>query len=251
MKNLKLITVQEMQRRQGQDIQLHKHNYYEIVYYSQGAGKSTVGNACYSISPHSFVVIPPNVEHEEHHSADGNLFCIVFQLGERLDQQKQQDVQGTIRRIGRSILQEVTEQNMFYREMILLKLNELVLEILRLENKEQKYSAKNFEYVINYIAQNYHEKIVMRNMAEQMHISYDYFQHRFKEIQGESPQQFLLRTRIDEAVRLLEAGGLSCTEIAYRCGFSTSAQFSSLFKREKGGSPRAYLKDYSFKTSFR
>ncbi|MBO4976774.1 MAG: AraC family transcriptional regulator [Lachnospiraceae bacterium] len=35
---------------------------------------------------------------------------------------------------------------------------------------------------------------------------------------------------------------LSCTEIAYRCGFSNSAQFSAMFKREKGISPYQYRK---------
>ena len=73
-----------------------------------------------------------------------------------------------------------------------------------------------------------------------MHISYDYFQHRFKEIVGESPQQFLVRKRVEAAEGLLADGTLSCTEIAYQCGFSNSAQFSAIFKREKGITPRQY-----------
>ena len=117
-----------------------------------------------------------------------------------------------------------------------------MLEIQRQEDIRPQYSTRNFEYVINYIAQNYHEKITLSSMAEQMHISYDYFQHRFKEIQGESPQQFLVHKRVEAAEQMLLNKTLSCTEIAYRCGFSNSAQFSAMFKREKGISPYQYRK---------
>ena len=42
------------------------------------------------------------------------------------------------------------------------------------------------------------------------------------------------------AQRLLAEGALSCTEIAYRCGFSGSSQFAMLFRRETGMTPTAF-----------
>lgn len=251
MNGLEVISVLERQRSGGQYIPLHRHDYYELVYYFYGAGDSAVGDRRYSISPHTFVVIPPGVEHGEYHTADGKLFCILFRSGKTLCQQMRQDVQGAIDQIGKAIIREIAEQDVLYQQMTALKLNELLLQLYRLENRDNKSGTMNFEYVVNYIAQNYHEKIVMRDIAEQMNISYDYFQHRFKEIKGESPQRFLLRTRIDEASRLLEIGTFSCTEIAYRCGFSNSAQFSAIFKREKGVSPRTYSKTHASVTSFK
>ena len=77
-------------------------------------------------------------------------------------------------------------------------------------------------------------------MVDFMNISYDYFQHKFKELTGFSPQQFLLNQRLLAAKELLQNSRLSCTEIAYRCGFSTSAQFSMLFKTHLGMSPLAF-----------
>ena len=241
----------EKQRNEGQYIRLHRHDYYELVYYFCGAGDSVVGETHYSISPHTFILIPPGVEHEENHTADGNLFCILFRSAEVIDQKKHQDVHGMIDQIGKAIIREITEQNVLYREMAALKLKELLFQIYRLENSRDSSRTMNVDYVVNYIAQNYHERIVMRDIADQMNISYDYFQHRFKEMRGESPRQFLLHTRIKEARRLLDINSLSCTEIAYRCGFSSAAQFTAIFKRETGLTPKAYLKANALVTSIR
>lgn len=246
-----MISVLEKQRKEGQYIRLHSHDYYEIVYYFYGSGTSTVGGRRYSISSHTFVVIPPKTEHEEYHTADGKLFCILFQSTEVLNQQIHQDIHGKIDQIGKAIICEITEQNILYREMAALKLRELLFQTYRLENNRDNSKTMNVEYVVNYIAQNYHERIVMRDIADQMNISYDYFQHRFKEIKGESPRQFLVRTRIDEARHLLGIGTLSCTEIAYRCGFSSAAQFTAIFKRETGLTPKAYLRANTSATSVR
>ncbi|MBQ7839658.1 MAG: helix-turn-helix domain-containing protein [Lachnospiraceae bacterium] len=240
MKNFELKTAWGIRRRKGDHIQFHDHNFYELVYYSNGSGRGRVGTESYTFSANTFVLIPPYMEHEECLQADSDVLCVGFLTGEAFDFQLLNDSQGIVYGIVKTILREATEQPLYYKEMILVKSDELMLEMRRLENTRPQNSTKNFEYVINYIAQNYHEKITLRSMAEQMHISYDYFQHRFKEIQGESPQQFLVHTRVEAAERMLSDKTLSCTEIAYRCGFSNSAQFSAMFKRAKGITPQQY-----------
>lgn len=242
MKDFELKTAWSACREKGKRIRFHQHDFYELVYYCNGSGRGCVGNQSYSISANTFILVPPNMGHEEYHQADCELFCIGFMSEEMLDFHLLQDLQGTIYGIVKTIIREATEQPLCYKKMIIVKLCELMLEIQRQEDTRPQYSTRNFEYVINYIAQNYHEKITLRSMAQQMHISYDYFQHRFKEIQGESPQQFLVHKRVEAAERMLLNKTLSCTEIAYRCGFSNSAQFSAMFKREKGISPYQYRK---------
>lgn len=238
MNSFTLITAWGTTRQPGTQIQLHSHNFYEIVYYLQGSGDSRVGGHGYAIRPHSFVVIPPMVEHEEHHTAKGELFCIGFQSPDPLIGQHLADPSGTVCQLCKTIIHEITEQGHLYARMIELKLQELALEIHRQEHSGTKSASKNFQYVINYLSQNYHEKISLSSMAGQLNLSYDYFQHRFKEIAGVSPQQFLIHKRLEAALTLLKTTTLSCTEIAYRCGFSNSAQFSTVIKRETGMTPR-------------
>lgn len=148
-----------------------------------------------------------------------------------------------IYKILKKIINETQSQNYLYQDMIASKLRELCILLSRIENS--KFNEKNFEHIINYIKENYHEKFDFNSCAEQLNLSYYYFSHKFKKITGISPQQFLITTRLAEAKKLLLSKDISCTQIALQCGFSTSAQFSSLFKKEYNISPLEYRRTYT------
>lgn len=241
MENISLISIWKARREEKNYVNFHGHNYYELVYYQRGHGKTTVGNSVYSYGENCFVMIPPHVQHDESHDSDTEVICLEFSGFPELEQRLCEDSQNTIHKILKELLNEVKHQEYGYQEMIAVKLKELYLHILRDENVAA--DEKNFEYMINYLKENYHEKIILSDCAKQLNLSYDYFQHTFKKLTGYSPQQFLVKQRLRAAEKNLESGNVSCTEIAYRCGFSTSAQFSALFKREYGKSPLQYRKD--------
>lgn len=238
MYKTKLISIWSAKRAKGLYVQPHNHNYHELVYYPKGNGETTVGGNEYSFSGSRFAVIPPFVEHNEYHTADGEVICLEFDTDAELSAGISKDGSEKIFKILKNILKEAKEQDFGYRDMITLKLNELLLCLLR--EKNPKADEKNFDHIINYIKENYHEKLLLSDCAAQLSLSYDYFQHKFKELTGQSPQSFLIKCRLSAAEKLLKSGELSCTEIALSCGFSTSAQFSALFKREYGMSPMQY-----------
>lgn len=243
MKDFQLITSILCNHKSGLAVPMEKHEQYELIYYRYGMGITCIGGKEYSFSSNTFVVIPPGVEHNEFHHADCELIFIRIQTEEKFPTGIFTDNQETVCRIVKTIYEETVLQNTSYNEMIRLKLNELFLVLKRLDNNGQsRKQGKNLEYIINYISDNYHGKILFKNLAEQLNFSYDYFQHYFKEITGLSPQQFLIRRRIEAAQAMLAQDHDSCTEIAYRCGFSNSAQFSAIFKREIGISPQQYRK---------
>ena len=49
---------------------------------------------------------------------------------------------------------------------------------------------------------------------------------------------------VEAAKNLLSTGEYNCTEIAYLCGFSDSAQFASIFRRETGQPFVGYLTEF-------
>ncbi|MDC7806763.1 AraC family transcriptional regulator [Luteimonas sp BLCC-B24] len=57
---------------------------------------------------------------------------------------------------------------------------------------------------------------------------------------GETPFRRLQRFRIEHARRLLQARGLSITEIALECGYASPSAFGCAFLRATGLSPSAY-----------
>ncbi|MBE6761279.1 MAG: helix-turn-helix domain-containing protein [Ruminococcaceae bacterium] len=240
MLDLELICIRKLPKNKGDSVNFHSHNYHELVYYGFGDGETTIEDKKYHFTNNCFFLIPPNVVHNEIHNADGEVICLEFIANTHPPLSFNRDNSQKCYKILRDILHEVKNQKYGYKEMIALKLNELFIYIQRSERPS--INEKNFEYVINYIQENYHDKIVLSDCAKQLNLSYDYFQHRFKEITGFSPRQFLINRRLSASKELLRHSQLSCTEIAYRCGFSTSAQYSALFNKAFGVSPSKYRK---------
>ena len=73
--------------------------------------------------------------------------------------------------------------------------------------------------------------------------SYDYFRHYFKKQYGMSPQSYLINVRLENAYSMLSSTpDISITEVAISCGFSDSSQFSVMFSRHFGTSPKKFQK---------
>ena len=240
MLDLELICIRKLPKAKGDSVNFHSHNYHELVYYAFGDGKTTIDGQTYHFTNNCFFVISPGEVHNEIHDADGEVICLEFTPHEDIPLGFYKDSSLKSYKTLRDILHEAKNQSYGYKKMISLKLNELFLYVERSERPS--INEKNFEYVINYIQENYHDKIVLSDCAKQLNISYDYFQHRFKEITGRSPRQFLINRRLTASKELLLHSKLSCTEIAYRCGFSTSAQYSAIFNKTFGLTPMQYRK---------
>ena len=76
-------------------------------------------------------------------------------------------------------------------------------------------------------------------MAAVAGLSASRFKARFKEEVGIPPREFVLRTRIEEADRRLEAGREPITNIAFDLGFSSSQYFATVYRRYTGTTPRS------------
>lgn len=240
--DISLVTAWGREAKEGLYILPHHHDYYELVYYLSGEGCSSVSGTVEAFSAGSFCLLPPQTVHDELHRKAGSLICLGFRTSQPLPVGMYRDRQGRIQAYAHGILQESTQQAPGYQTMLGAQLTALLVDLLRMENRVQKPEPHNFDYVIQYLDAYYPQKIRFSEIAARTGLSYDYFQHRFRQLQGVSPQQFLLRKRLAAAESLLADSCLSCTEIAYRCGFSNSSQFSMLFKRAYGCSPRDYRK---------
>ena len=104
---------------------------------------------------------------------------------------------------------------------------------------EQEVDPEFMEYIKNYIEQHFDQKLDFKELAHMSGYSSDYFRHLFRAHFGVSPQEYMIDARLQKAKALLEEGHLSCTEVSYKCGFSNSAQLSTMFKKKFGCSPSA------------
>lgn len=240
MLDLQFISIWEAKRNGNLHISFHSHRYHELVYYHSAKGQAEINGKVYLFSDDCFVMIPPNTEHNEIHHSASEVICLGFHSKDTLPFGIYTDTNHMIYKVLKELLSEVKYQKYGYADMLTIKLSELLLQIFRSENNI--ISTKDFAYIINYIRENFHEHINFSDCSKQLNISYDYFQHKFKSLTGLSPQKFLIEQRLLASRKMLKGSNYNCSEIAYRCGFCTSSQFSALFKKTYGITPLQYKK---------
>jgi AraC-like DNA-binding protein len=67
-----------------------------------------------------------------------------------------------------------------------------------------------------------------------------YFLRVFTRVVGVTPHQYLIRSRLRRAARLLAVTDAPVTQIALECGFNDLANFTRTFRRAAGRSPAAF-----------
>jgi AraC-like DNA-binding protein len=66
------------------------------------------------------------------------------------------------------------------------------------------------------------------------------FAHRFKELLGQTPLDYVTEWRMQKALPLLRQGDKKLVEVAQEVGYESDAAFSKAFKRILGLPPREY-----------
>ncbi len=98
------------------------------------------------------------------------------------------------------------------------------------------------ESTVKYLTDNIdNPSLVVEDLARHHAMSRTAFYRRMKEITGLSPVSFIRQLRIRRAIALLDKGGLSIAEVAYRVGFEDPKYFSKCFKAETMMTPSQYL----------
>ena len=84
------------------------------------------------------------------------------------------------------------------------------------------------------------EELQLNDAARMACVSPYHFHRLFREVFGETPNQYLQRKRLERARDLLKSTERGVTEISLDVGFESSTSFSALFRRTFGYSPREY-----------
>jgi AraC family transcriptional regulator len=84
------------------------------------------------------------------------------------------------------------------------------------------------------------EDLSLADLASVAGISVFHFTRGFHRATGFAPYAYLIHRRLERAKTLLQAGELPLDEVAAACGFRTTAQFASMFRRRTGLAPGRY-----------
>lgn len=94
--------------------------------------------------------------------------------------------------------------------------------------------------VHEYITSHFAEDVNLNLIAGEFGYSQGYLTRIFQAKYGQSPNQYLIRLRINRARTLLEDQKLSIRQVGEAVGYPDQAYFSRIFKRYMGVSPQKY-----------
>ncbi len=126
------------------------------------------------------------------------------------------------------------------------KLSEL-LHLIAFDLCEQPQSVSLSNRVISYIEQHYDEALRIEDIAASLFVSTAHLTRTFKQENGCTPHQYLMKYRLLSAAELLKFSGLQVKEVASMVGFSSSSHFISCFTKRYGCTPAQYQEQTSGK----
>ena len=126
--------------------------------------------------------------------------------------------------------------------LISLLTSKLFIDILRCTSPENhtKTGIVHLDNAIKYINAHFTDAITVNDVALATNVSKVYLQKLFKNKYNKTVHEVIIDKRLDQAKYMLEHSNLNISDIAKRCGFSSSEHLRNTFKKLVGTSPQAY-----------
>lgn len=112
-------------------------------------------------------------------------------------------------------------------------------------SRQWKGSSKHrqvVDFMTNYIHEHYADELTLADLSDKVFISRNHLSIIFKNITGETFNNYLTRVRIEKARELLMERNMLVYEVAERVGYKNIPYFSTLFKKITGMNPTELIK---------
>ncbi len=97
------------------------------------------------------------------------------------------------------------------------------------------------DFVKDYVAVNYRQKVLFADLAKVAHISRSHLSALFKKEVGCTFSEYLIQYRISKAKEIMKVKHIKLNEVAQMTGFKEYSHFSHTFKRVTGVAPEKFL----------
>ena len=97
-----------------------------------------------------------------------------------------------------------------------------------------------YSEILQFISQNYLQKLSLDEIAKNLHYTPSYIEHSFKKANGIPLMRYVRNLKIEKAKELLVTTSNSVLQISESVGFEDSNYFTAVFKKDVGLSPKDY-----------
>lgn len=151
----------------------------------------------------------------------------------------------------KSYVDEILEVHRLTTEESMRRNGYLNLFLATLIEDNEKFNTKTMpehtypgtvyvEHAMEYIKHHYREKIKINELAEYIGINRSYLTNMFKKTIGCSPQEYLVKFRMEKAKNLLKNTDMPINAVAEAVGYPDQLAFSKMFRIYTNISPKAF-----------
>lgn len=127
-----------------------------------------------------------------------------------------------------------------FREIRAFLLQALTDMAAGIQSDKKAHIPPSIEEAQNYIRSHVFSRLLVKSVAEQMHLSESYFTALFKKTVGITVQDYILNCKLEKAKELLIEKKMSIFEISDLLEYRDYRSFSRAFKRYTGNSPTEF-----------
>ncbi len=250
----------------------HRHDFYEILYLTNGSGWHIIDNERYQVTPPCIFFLSPGQAHKLEFSYDIDGFIFLFTSEFYLSQQKNSnrllefpfffsaeqknpplllnnpaDAQFLKELFSRSCYEtthskhQTSELTRSFLDLILLTCNNLYPDQLRsLHTKKGHILVKRFLCLIE---ENYQNNLRINDYADLLAITPNHLTQMVKQVTGKTSIELLQEKLIAEVKRLIVHTNASISEIAHIMNYPDQSYFTKFFKKCTGITPLQYRKE--------
>jgi len=243
-------------------IPLHWHEYFELELFLSGSGKSVINHQSYPCESGTLFLLSPLDSHSYTIASEqADMLNVAFNM------QCLEDIYLPEFLTMKSYTAiKLSEQDILWMSTIIRKMNAesqgskflnkkyiskllacLLIEVIRLhkENTVDKNITlpESIQNAMQYMHLHFRETINLHDIADSAGLSSNHLSEKFHQYVGVTYKTYLIKLRLDYAVRLIEITETSISELSFFCGFNSSAYFHRVFKSKFGISPYQYRKN--------
>ncbi len=235
-----------------EDYPLHWHEFYEIEYIVTGHATESINGTDHEAGPGFAVLITPDDLHSYHNVRKDDVVTVYnvkfspYLLPPELQKMLSglpaplRGVCPEIKFFFDRLLMEYNNRSFARDQFIVSAITQICILLFRCCNNFP-ISANDQEHkMVSFVREHYLKPIRAQSVAEQFHLTPNYFSEVFKKHTGIGFSAYVKSLRLKFAAKLLLTSDLTVSEIAGQSGFNSMTYFFNSFKSAYGMSPEQF-----------